>query len=87
MTGIGETKTKLRFPTQYACPVCNRKTLNYADHPHAFGWKEYDKVFCRGCQTTFRTGPLSKWIADHDDALTKDGRWPNILSRNPKRRP
>ena len=76
MTDIGEAKTKLRFPTRYACPVCNRKMLNYSDHPHAFGWKDYGHVYCRGCRTVFRAVQLSGWIAHTEEVLDKDGRWP-----------
>lgn len=76
MAMIGEGKTKLRFPTRYACPVCNKKMMNYANHPHAFGWKDYGKVICRGCNTIFKANSLSLWIARTEDALIKDGRWP-----------
>ena len=83
---IGNAKTKLHFPTRYACPICNKKMMNYADHPHAFGWKEYDKVFCRGCQTTFWSKQLSEWIAEHENALINDGRWPQeVLLKKSKK--
>lgn len=31
------------------CPMCNRKGLGYANHPHAFGWKDYGRASCRYC--------------------------------------
>lgn len=36
------------------CPKCGKKGLNYADHPHAFGWKDYDRVACRYCGSRFK---------------------------------
>ena len=36
------------------CPKCNRKGLHFADHPHAFGWKDYDRVVCRFCKERFK---------------------------------
>ena len=36
------------------CPACNRKGLGYAMHPHAYGWKDYDRASCRYCRKTFR---------------------------------
>ena len=36
------------------CPKCGRKGLHYADHPHAFGWKDYERVRCRFCQARLR---------------------------------
>jgi len=35
------------------CPKCGRKGLHYANHPHAFGYKDYDRVACRFCQAYF----------------------------------
>ena len=35
------------------CPNCGKKGLNYANHPHAFGYKDYDKIVCRYCQKRF----------------------------------
>jgi len=35
------------------CQLCHKKGLHYADHPHAFGWKNYDVVVCRFCQNKF----------------------------------
>ena len=36
------------------CPKCNRKGLNWADHPHAFGWKDYERCGCRFCKARFK---------------------------------
>lgn len=36
------------------CPACERKGLGYAAHPHAFGWKDYDRASCRYCRKTFK---------------------------------
>lgn len=35
------------------CPNCKRKGLHYSDHPHAFGYKDYDKAECRFCGKRF----------------------------------
>lgn len=35
------------------CPKCGRKGLRYADHPHAFGWKDYSRMTCRFCRAYF----------------------------------
>ena len=84
---IGNAKTKLHFPTRYACPICNKKMMNYADHPHAFGWKDYGHVHCRSCHTVFKAVPLSKWIAEHENALI-NGRWPQeLLIKKPEKKP
>jgi DNA-directed RNA polymerase subunit RPC12/RpoP len=36
------------------CPNCGKKGLSYAPHPHAFGWKDYDRVACRYCGKRFK---------------------------------
>ena len=36
------------------CPKCGRKGLHYAAHPHAFGWKDYERARCRFCRSTFK---------------------------------
>ena len=36
------------------CPKCDRKGLHYADHPHAFGYKDYDRSVCRFCKARFK---------------------------------
>ena len=42
------------------CPKCNRKGLHYANHPHAFGWKDYSLIVCRFCKARFRAEKLEK---------------------------
>ena len=37
-----------------SCPQCNRKGLHYANHPHAFGRKDYGRIVCRFCKATFK---------------------------------
>ena len=37
------------------CPRCGRKGLGYADHPHAFGWKDHERLDCRYCRRQFKT--------------------------------
>lgn len=44
------------------CPQCDRKGLNYADHPHAFGHKDYSRVRCRWCKKMFDTDKLRKYF-------------------------
>lgn len=48
------------------CPSCNRKGLNFAPHPHAFGYKNHDKVRCRYCNKDFNTEKLERWLAARD---------------------
>ena len=36
------------------CPKCGRKGLHYAAHPHAFGWKDYERARCRFCRSMFK---------------------------------
>ena len=35
------------------CPKCGKKGLSYAPHPHALGFKDYDRVACRWCNARF----------------------------------
>jgi uncharacterized protein YbaR (Trm112 family) len=37
-----------------SCPKCNRKGLHFANHPHARGYKDYNKIECRFCKTIFK---------------------------------
>jgi hypothetical protein len=39
------------------CPSCQRKGLHFDDHPHAFGWKDYNRVVCRFCGVGFKPKP------------------------------
>ena len=36
------------------CPRCGKKGLGYAQHPHAFGYKDHFRLRCRYCQATFK---------------------------------
>lgn len=36
------------------CPGCGKKGLSFAAHPHAFGYKDYSRVRCRYCKSTFK---------------------------------
>jgi len=36
------------------CPVCGKKGVGFADHAHAFGWKDYGRAYCRYCGKTFK---------------------------------
>lgn len=69
---------KRRFPTGYACVRCNKKMLRYSDHPHAFGWKDYEHVECRKCHAVYRADGLQALIleTEAEDKFTADGRWP-----------
>jgi DNA-directed RNA polymerase subunit RPC12/RpoP len=40
-----------------ACPNCGKKTLSHPMHPHAYGWKETDKIVCRSCGSRFKIKP------------------------------
>ena len=40
-------------PKGKPCPKCGRKGLHFADHPHAFGFKDYGRVECRFCHARF----------------------------------
>ena len=35
------------------CPKCEKKTLSYCNHPHAFGYKDHGKISCRSCRSRF----------------------------------
>lgn len=49
----GDLRSKL-------CPNCGRKGLHYANHPHAFGYKDYDKIECRFCHARFKPKERNK---------------------------
>lgn len=36
------------------CPACKRKGLHRANHPHAFGHKDPNRVECRYCGGRFK---------------------------------
>ena len=36
------------------CPKCGKKGLGYAAHPHAFGYKDYNRAECRYCKARFK---------------------------------
>lgn len=36
------------------CPKCKRKGVGYAMHPHAYGWKDYERAKCRYCNAYFK---------------------------------
>lgn len=36
------------------CPTCGRKGLHFVPHPHAFGYKDYDRAECRFCHKRFK---------------------------------
>jgi len=42
------------------CPACGRKGLGYANHPHAFGWKDYGRASCRYCGKVFKVKEASQ---------------------------
>jgi DNA-directed RNA polymerase subunit RPC12/RpoP len=35
------------------CPTCGKKGLSFAPHPHAFGYKDYERANCRYCGGRF----------------------------------
>ena len=35
------------------CPKCKKKTLAYANHPHAQGYKDTNRIRCRSCGKVF----------------------------------
>ena len=36
------------------CPKCKRKGLHHPGHPHAFGYKDYERAECRFCKARFK---------------------------------
>ena len=50
MRGASVVVRNRKFPP---CPACQRKGLRYADHPHAFGWRDYSRAYCRFCHQRF----------------------------------
>ena len=53
------------------CPKCCKKGLRYAPHPHAYGWKNYDKVACRYCGTRFPAPQIEAHIRRTTDTDTE----------------
>jgi len=47
---------------KYKCPKCGRKGLHYANHPHAYGYKDYNRLHCRWCHGYFDADKLEKYI-------------------------
>lgn len=56
------------------CPKCGKKGLSYSDHPHAFGWKDYDHATCRYCGRTFKVKQR------HEEPPSADAVDPHALS-------
>jgi hypothetical protein len=56
------------------CPKCNRKGLHYANHPHAFGYKDYSRMVCRFCHEQFITDELILYFKGETHILHK----PNV---------
>jgi len=36
------------------CPKCGKKGLKYADHAHAFGYKDHSRITCRFCRSVYK---------------------------------
>ena len=43
------------------CPKCHKKGIGFDDHPHAFGWKDYDYVRCRYCRSRWKAEKFAAW--------------------------
>ena len=39
------------------CPKCDCKGLGYANHAHAFGYKDHTRASCRYCNAVFSIKP------------------------------
>ena len=37
-----------------SCPNCGKKSLGYANHPHAQGYKDKGTISCRSCNKRFK---------------------------------
>ena len=44
------------------CPKCNKRGIRYADHPHAYGFKNYNRVSCRYCNSFFNSKPFEIYV-------------------------
>jgi hypothetical protein len=55
----------------FPCPNCNKKGLHFADHPHAFGYKDFDKVVCRFCHTRFYADKIEEEYKKWDEEKNK----------------
>jgi len=61
-----------------ACPKCGGIGLSYCDHPHAFGYKDYDRLRCRKrktCGASFTAAWYTAWIrerCEHEWVRTPD---------------
>lgn len=52
------------------CPKCKKKGLHYANHEHAFGWKNYDVVECRFCHSRYD----AESVTNAQDVASKVGK-------------
>jgi hypothetical protein len=46
----------------FPCPSCGKKGLHYSDHPHAFGYKDYEHIERRFCKKVFNAGKIEQEI-------------------------
>jgi cytochrome c5 len=53
------------------CPNCDRKGLHYANHPHAFGYKDVYRMTCRFCHEQFITDELTQYFNGEIHVLHK----------------
>ena len=61
------------------CPKCGKKGLSYAPHPHAYGWKNYDKVACRYCEARFPASQIEAHLTKHAPDVVESAASSEIL--------
>jgi uncharacterized Zn-finger protein len=54
-TSAGKKKAAI---TDKTCPSCHRKGMAFMAHPHAYGYKDYDRKMCRYCKAIFKAERL-----------------------------
>jgi hypothetical protein len=60
--------TRLLQSGRAVCPKCGKKGVGYAAHPHAYGWKDYDRASCRYCRARFKMRePQSEQLVQPQD--------------------
>lgn len=70
-------KDRLKY-TGIPCPECNKKGLSLADHPHAYGHKDLNRVRCRYCKKTFDRQKLNDYLDKVKDLFCTHKKLSNI---------
>lgn len=58
------------------CPKCGKKGINYDDHAHAFGYKDYGFVRCRYCRSRWKAEKFAAWYNAQKETDSGEGAEP-----------